>query len=93
MSVITKNIDSRPYVGVRMAKGKVRVKTSEEAPWLDKYFNGTPNCSQVTEVTRGKVYDVVSVEGFGDCEDITLIDDNGEETELADFFFDEVEEA
>ena len=91
MSIMTKNIDARPYTGERRVEGKLRVKTSEEAPWLDKYFNNTPNCEQVTEVTRGKVYDVVKIEGFGDCEDITIIDDNGEELVLADFFFAEVD--
>lgn len=80
-----------PYTGVRNVKGKVRAKTSEEAPWLDVYFDGTSNADQVKGVTRGKVYDVVRVEGFGDCEDVTIIDDNGEEHELADFFFAEVD--
>ena len=90
MSVITENIDSRPYTGTRTVKGRVMVKTSEEAPHLDNFFNGTPNWDLVTGVTRGKVYDVVKVEGFGDCEDITFIDDNGEEQTLADYFFTEV---
>lgn len=91
MGVITKNLDSRPYVGKRRKSGKVRVKTSEEAAWLDSFFNGTPNCEQVTDITRGKVYDVVCVEGFGDVEDITIIDDSGNEQVLGSFFFDEVE--
>lgn len=87
MSIITENIDSSPYTGVRNCKGKVRVKTHEEAAWLDKFFNGTPNVSQVNGITRGKEYEVVKVEGLGDCEDITIIDDNGEEQILGDFFF------
>lgn len=91
MSVITKNIDSCPYTGTRAVRGRVRVKTSEEATYLDNFFNGTPNWDQVTGITRGKVYDVIKVEGFGDVEDITIIDDNGEEQELADYFFTEVE--
>ncbi len=91
MNVITKNIDSCPYTGTRTVQGKVRAKTSEEAPHLDNFFNGTPNWDLVTGATRGKVYDVVKVEGFGDCEDITFIDDNGEEQTLADYFFTEVE--
>lgn len=39
----------------------------------------------------GKIYDVIRVEGLGDCEDVTIIDDLGNETELADFFFEEIE--
>ena len=76
---------------LRNVKGKVRVKTSDEAWWLDKYFDNTPNCDQVEGITRGKTYEVVRVEGFGDCEDITIIDDNGKEHTLADFFFAEVD--
>ena len=90
MSVLTKNIDRYPYTGIRNVKGKVRVKTSEEAPWLNCYFDKNSDAEQVEGVTRGKIYDVVSVEGFGDCEDITIINDNGEEYKLADFFFEEV---
>ena len=90
MSVMMKNIDCHPYTGVRNVKGKVRVKTSEEAPWLDCYFDENSNADHVYGVTRGKVYNVVRIEGFGDCEDVTIIDDNGEEQELGDFFFDQV---
>lgn len=90
MSVITKNLDSRHYTGRRRAKGKVRVKTHEEAAWLDHYFDGTPNYSQVTGITRGKVYEAVCVEGFGDVEDVTIINDFGKEQTLGDFFFVEV---
>ena len=92
MSVMMKSIDSCPYTGVRDVRGKVRVKTSDEAWWLDKYFERVPDCERVEGITRGRVYEVVRVEGFGDCEDITIIDDNGEELTLADFFFAEVDE-
>lgn len=44
----------------------------------------------ITGVTRGKIYEVVSVEGFGDGEDVTFIDDNGNLQCLGDFFFEEV---
>ena len=89
MSVLRQNIDSNPYTGERKVKGQLRLSTKE---WLDQFFNGTPNCSQVTGVTRGKIYDVISVEGFGDCEDVTFIDDNGEDQTLGDFFFEEISE-
>ena len=90
MSVITKNIDSRPYTGERNTNGKVRVKTSGEAKWLDGYFDGNPQYSQVKNITRGKIYDVVKVIGYGDMEGIVIINDIGEEKELCDFFFEEV---
>ena len=91
MNVMMKS-DALPYTGVRNVTGKVRAKTSEEAPWLDCYFDGSPNASQIKGITRGKTYNVVRVEGFGDCEDVTIINDNGEEQELADFFFAEIYE-
>ena len=91
MSVITENIDVHPYTGIRNVKGKVRVKTHEEAPYLDNFFNGHPNIEQIQNITRGKEYEVIKVEGFGDAEDITIIDDIGEEQELGDFFFEEIE--
>ena len=88
MSVLRENIDSNPYTGKRSVNGKyLRLKTDK---WLDEFFDGTPNVSQVKGVTRGKIYEVVAVEGFGDCEDVTIIDDNGNELELADFFFEKV---
>ncbi len=89
MSVLRENIDSSPYTGERKVKGKLRLSTKE---WLDNFFNGTPNWEQVTGVTRGKIYDVVSVEGFGDGEDVTFINDNGEEQTLGSFFFEKVAE-
>lgn len=90
MGVITANIDSQPYTGIRDVKGRVRVKTHEEAPYLDGYFDGSPDYIQVRGVTRGKEYDAVKVEGFGDCEDTVIINDKGEEQRLGDFFFEEV---
>lgn len=90
MGIITKNIDAHPYTGIQNVCGKVRVKTHDEANWLDGYFDGTPNYSQVENITRGKIYDVVKVIGYGDMEGIVIINDIGEETELCDFFFEEV---
>jgi hypothetical protein len=88
MSVLRENIDANPYVGKRSTSGKyLRLKTDK---WLDKFFDGTSNYDQVVGVTRGKIYEVVAIEGFGDCEDITIIDDNGNKQELGDFFFEEV---
>lgn len=90
MGVLRENIDANPYTGKRNTNGKyLRVK--ENAKWLDGHFDGTPNYNQVIGITRGKVYEVVAIEGFGDCEDITIIDDNGNEQTLGDFFFEEVD--
>lgn len=89
MSVLRKNIDANPYTGKRNVSGKyLRVK--ENAKWLDGFFDGSQDYDQVIGVTRGKIYEVVAIEGHGDCEDITFIDDNGNEKTLADFFFEEV---
>ena len=89
MSVMRENIDANPYVGKHKVSGKyVRVK--ENADWLNGFFDGTPYYEQVVGVTRGKIYEVVAIEGHGDCEDITIIDDNDNEHTLGDFFFEEV---
>lgn len=87
MKIITENIDSCSYTGIRNVNGKVRLKTHDEASWLDKFFDGSFGVKQLNGVTRGKVYETVRVEGLGDCEDITIIDDNGNEQTLGDFFF------
>lgn len=86
--MLRENIDSNPYTGSRNVKGKLRVKTDE---WLTKFFDGTEGVEQVRNVTMGKIYDVVKIEGIGDCEDITIINDIGEPIKLGDFFFEEVE--
>lgn len=89
MSVLRENIDANPYTGKRRVSGKyLRLSTSEH---LEHFFNETPTVEQVKGVTRGKIYEVVAIEGFGDCEDVTIIDDNGDELVLADFFFEEVD--
>lgn len=59
MAVLSQDLDSHPYTGSRPCKGKVRVKTREEASWLDSFFNNSPEYAQVTTLTRGKIYDVV----------------------------------
>lgn len=88
MSVLTQNIDNQPYTGIRKVQGKLKLSTK---PWLDCYFDGTSNCDQVKNVTRGKIYDVIAIEGFGDAEDVTFIDDTGNTQTLGDFFFEELD--
>ena len=87
MNILSENIDAHPYYGERKVVGKLRASTEE---WLDGYFNGTPNYDQVKGITRGKIYDVIKVIGFGDVEDVIIINDNGEEQELGSFFFEKV---
>ena len=86
MSILRENIDVYPYTGKRtISAGYLKVK--ENAEWLNGFFDGTPCYKQVIGVTRGKIYEVVAIEGHGDCEDVTIIDDNGNEQILGDFFF------
>lgn len=89
MPVLTKNISRHPYTGVRIVNGQLKLSTK---PWLNNYYNWAPdsNWINVTGVTRGKIYNVVGVEGLGDCENVIFIDDNNELHVLADFFFEEV---
>lgn len=90
MSVLRENIDANPYTGKRSVNGKyLRLSIDDR---LNHFFDGTPTVEQVEGVIRGKVYEVVAIEGFGDCEDVVIIDDNGNELELADFFFEEVDD-
>lgn len=89
MNILTRDIDSHPYTGIRKVTGKIKVTDKD---FIRKFFDGTKDYQQVKNVTMGKVYDVLEVEGFGDVEDITFIDDAGEQQSLADFFFEEVEE-
>lgn len=87
MSVLTENIDSRPYTGKRSVIEKLRISNAD---YLNDFFNGAENVEQIKAVTRGKTYDIVAIEGFGDAEDVTFIDDKGNEQTLGDFFFEEL---
>lgn len=71
--------------------GRVKVKTHDEASYLDPFFNGMIGYNRLTNITRGKEYDVVNIEGLNDCQDYTIIDDSGKEQTLANFFFNEIE--
>ena len=84
-------MDSHPYTGSRSCHGKVRAKTAEEASWLNSHFDGSPNYEQITTITRGKEYDVIAKEGYGDVEDIIIINDNGIKQSFGDFLFVNVE--
>lgn len=83
-------LSTYPYTGDRPAKGKLKVPTTRD--WIKPYFNGTPNYEQVTGLTLGKTYTVVKTTGYGDVEDVTVINDDGIEQSYGSFFFEEVEE-
>ena len=88
MGILKRNIDSNPYTGIRQVEGYLKVK--DKGSCLDEFFNNTPNCEQIKNITQGKIYKVVSVEGLGDVEDVSIIDDVGNIQTLGDFFFEEV---
>lgn len=82
------NTGEYPFTGIRDASFDARVS---EKPFLDNFFNGTPHYDQVSGVTRGKVYHVHKVEGFGDASSFFITDDTGKEHELGDMFFEAVD--
>lgn len=83
------NLDRHPFVGEREVSFKARIS---EKPFLDGYFNGNPKYTQIENVTRGKVYEIYKVEGFGDMAEFYFSDDEGKEQGLCEFFFGAVEE-
>lgn len=86
-NILSVNLDKQPYTGEIAIKGKLRIKN---VSYLKGFFDGSKGYEQVKNVTMGKVYNVVKKEGFGDGEDITFINDIGEEQTLGDYFFEEV---
>lgn len=94
ISILTENIDAHPYTGVRQVKGRLRFcPETPKYSWLDNHFNGCDYAEQVHDVTRGREYEVISVEGFGDMENVTFIDDKGNPQTLCDVFFEEIDDA
>lgn len=91
MSKILIDLDLCPYTGTKELKGKLRVPDKGERPWIDGYFDGRENYSQIKNITQGREYNVIRAKGYGDVQDITVINDVGEEQTLGDFFFEEVE--
>ncbi|MBU5331431.1 hypothetical protein KQI61_04415 [Anaerocolumna aminovalerica] len=86
------DLDSHPYSRKFECKTSLKAKfvNLEEKYWLKKFFDNTPNVEQVTDVTPGKVYDVVAYEVMGDVADITIINDRGERADFMECFFEEV---
>lgn len=83
-------LDNHPFTGLRKLSMpfKARIKNNE---YIRKFFDGTPNFSQVENVTVGKVYEIHAVEGYGDVSDFIFIDDTGNEQSLGNFFFEDAE--
>lgn len=77
-------LDDHPFTGKRTTNFPAMISTAKH---LDGFFNGHLNYDQVRNVTRGKVYTIICVEGFGDCSDWSFIDDIGELHTLRDCFF------
>lgn len=58
------DLDEHPFTGLRKLSMpfKARIKNTE---YIRKFFDGTPNFSQVEDVTIGKVYEIHAVNGYG----------------------------
>lgn len=78
------DLDNHPFAGVVETNFDAMVS---DAPFLDKFFNDTPNVAQVKNVTRGKWYHIHEVHAYGDVADFFFMNDNGEQACLAAFFF------
>lgn len=85
MKLLKRDLDNHPYTGKREVHGYLKCK--EKGTWIDDYFNGNTNYVQVKNITQGKQYKVVAIEGMGDVEDVSIIDDVGEIQSLGSFFF------
>lgn len=79
-----RNMDSHPSTKVYDTDFDV---IASQADWLKPYYDNTPDYSQVTGITPGKVYHVHKAESFGDPVDYYVINDNGAEQRLGSFFF------
>lgn len=84
-----RNLEEHPFTGERMTSFDA---VMSEKSFLDNYFNGNPKTEQVENVTRGKVYHIHKIKGYGDMAGFYFLDDTEKEQELCEFFFDPVEE-
>lgn len=82
-----KDLDNHPTTEKYRVSFNAVLATPESKPHLADYFNGSPKATQVKNVTPGKIYEIVQVEGFGDCCDFKFFNDVGDFMELADFFW------
>ena len=84
-------MDSHPFVGRRTVNPPIRVRLKDNKH-IRRFFDGTPNYEQVTNLTIGKVYEIYEVEGFGDVADAFVIGDNDKVEEIAIDWFEAVKE-
>lgn len=87
------NLDRNPYVGEFVCSDPVKVKLKDlnENPNLKNFFNDTHNYPQITTVTHGKLYNMISYRVLGDVADVAIIDDKGDAIELMSGFFEEAD--
>lgn len=77
-------LDLHPFTGTRQVNFKAMVAQNDITM---PFFNRTPGYVQVKNVTPGRVYQITSVEGFGDVADLHFLDDTGKDHSLGSFFF------
>lgn len=73
-----------PRTGSLSAKFRARLSN---AAHLNGFFNGDEGHEQIRNVTRGKIYDVVIVNAYGDVADFTFTNDIDEPMTLGSFMF------
>lgn len=79
-------IDKKPFSGTMDTNFYAKIS---EAEYLNSYFNNSPNTVQVKNVTRGKIYHIYQINGFGDGMDFCFKNDIGLQEQLGDFFFEQ----
>ena len=87
--ILTKNIDAHPYTGIRNVTGKIKLLEKRELYNYRFTEEELESIAKEKNLTYGNVYEVTKVEGFGDCEDVFILNNIGEEVDLGDFFFEE----
>lgn len=76
-----RDLDSHPFSGEHILEKPIKVRIKDE-PRIRKFFDGTKDYEQITNLTVGKEYLIHKIEGFGDVADAFLTDDNGKEIEI-----------
>lgn len=82
-------LDDHPFVGKIKIEPPIKVKLVDNA-LTKRFFDGSDNVEQITNLTFGKTYEIFEIEGFGDMSDVSVIDDNGEVDKFISNFFEEV---
>lgn len=87
MGLFKRDID----VGKRKPSGCGGYVKLRDDEYVNKFFDGSNGFNQIKNITKGKVYRVVGIVGYGDVEDIVIIDDYGNQDKFCSYFFDEVD--